>query len=250
MSSAIQDWTARVLQLCGVSSHMCPLVRGALSASDTRIVDLLAAVGQGAGLTQDEAELRCAALLLQNASIQLADDLADGEATGLPQPHKLGPALQSVMLVAAFELLLRSRVSRHVLQALCVDLLSVGAAHVAESLHDEWNHAHAVLAAEGLNGAQYRAVFRIVLDGTEYESVAAQAGWHFGCVLHVAGDRLSRDERWTRLAAPDQQTLLTWASSHLEQVRALQLPGLFDQLDWFGGVLATPLPEPAQEVLR
>jgi hypothetical protein len=179
--------------------------------------------------------------MLLHCSIQIADDLVDSELRTLPEPEKTGPTVQSILLTAALHELLLSQVSRESIAHLCADLLVVGMAHLHEGRIKAWDHTVAARVAEGLNGAQYRAFFRVLFDGTSHHAIAANSGWLFGCVLHVAGDRVSRDQRWLALSRADQVHLLTWGQARLEELRALALPGLDTQVEWFAGVLGAPL---------
>ena len=224
-------------------------IEAILARIDPVFFSFMLEVGSHAGLARAEALLRAQCATLQFGAIQLADDQADGELTYL-QPQR-APTLQALLLTLANRCVLRSQVPPAVLGELADDFLCVGTTHLWElgASSSAWTIEHARRAAEGLNGRQYRAYFRLMTHGTPRgEMDAAREGELFGRVLHVAGDFASADARWLRLDHADRRALALWAREQAEELlrfaeapTRLQLGRLLGLLE---GALAACGPEP------
>ena len=190
-----------------------------------------------AGLEDDTAADRAAAALLQFASVQLADDLADGDCTYLPDAQRTGPGCAWLLHHLFFVAARRGGVPASALEEAARDLAAVGAAQQIEVRTSRWDLAGARAAAIGLNASQHRAYFRLVLAGSPLGSGAAEAGYDFGFALHVCGDRLKGDQRWSNLDEPARQELASDALGAAQRLTASPSPALREQAAWFLTVL-------------
>lgn len=194
-------------------------IEATVARTDPIFAMLMFEVGSHAGLTRAEALLRARCATLQFAAIQLADDQADGDLTYLAPTR--APTIQALLLTLAHRCGLQSQVPSAVLTELADDFVHVGTTHLWELAASAWTVEDARRAAEGLNGHQYRAYFRLMTHGTPREVHAAREGELFGQVLHVASDFASGDARWMRLDRANRYALALWAQEQAEELLAL-----------------------------
>jgi hypothetical protein len=216
-------------------------VEATIRRVDERFLHWLYQLSTDAGHEWDEMIRRTSAILFQFASVQLADDLADGDCDYLPQPQRTGPGTQWLLQHLYCLALSRSAVPNHQLGQATADFLAVGAAQQQEVRASKWDLASSRNAAIGLNGCQHRAYFRLMFAGTPHEHQAEALGYHFGFALHVTGDRFSKDRRFTDLDAAEQGRLLEEATESLSHLEAGTLPSVRGPAQWFRTVIELPL---------
>ncbi len=186
----------------------------------------------------EEETRRAAALLIQVASIQLADDLSDNECEYLPNPAQTGPGAQWLLQHLFAASLAETSISAAVVAEATGDLLLVGAAQQQEVRTVSWNLESSRAAAMGLNGHQHAAYFNLTFAGTARQTVARSVGIDYGFALHIVGDRVSRDPRWETLDATSRAILLGEASAAVARLRQVDWSCLRGPSTWFDSVLA------------
>jgi len=213
-------------------------VESTLRAVDDKFALFYYALAVDAGLSVDRAAARASAVLLQFASVQLADDLADGDCDYLKSPSRTGAGtqwlLQHLYNLAAIDL----GVGVTVVAEASRDFVCAGAAQQVEIRTTAWDLSTARAMAVGLNARQHRAYFRLVLAQTPAEPAAAALGYDFGFALHVSGDRIKGDERWARLDASARQPLLAEARFAAARLLESEFASVRERAKWFEAVLA------------
>jgi hypothetical protein len=210
-----------------------------LEAIDPMFPNLIGTLAEEFGLPPPERRRRCAAICLLFAAVQLADDLADGECSYLADAARRGSGAQWLLQHLATGLLLQSTCSPAELVAAAAHFSRMGATQQMEVRREQWDLATAQQAATGLNGSQFAAYFGILADGTAWAEHAEGIGHDFGEVLHVVGDRFSRDRRITTLTEADQQALCQWARERLHRLSDTGLVVVRRTAIWFATVLAS-----------
>lgn len=155
--------------------------------------------------------MRCNAVMLQFAAVQLADDLADGDCWYLGEPQRTGPGVQWLLQHLCQLALCEGEVDPTSLAEAARCLVRVGAAQQAEVRQKTWDMTATASAADGLNGQQYAAYLTWLWSGTGLQAQAREVGRAFGFCLHLASDRLSADRRWTDLSQEEQRQLIARA---------------------------------------
>jgi hypothetical protein len=171
-------------------------IEEALRAVDPGFPRLVDGLATDFGLRGNDSELRQDGCILEFAAIQVADDLADGDCNYLEDPARSGPGVHWLLQHLTYRCLLESRAPRVALKRAAHDLTLVGGAQQSEVRTGTWTYANAASMAQGLNGRQYSAYFRILSAGSRHMVRAARAGADFGFALHVVTDRATQDRRW------------------------------------------------------
>lgn len=169
-----------------------------------------------AGADPATARSRAAGCFACFAAGNLADDLADGDCTYLESPIATGPAIEFVLLHAAYALWAGSGgVGARAIETASA-LLSRGATQqLVEVRHPKPTLELTRAFAEGMGGAQYAAYLTVALDGSTFADDASAAGLALGNAGFVAEDRRSRDPRFTGLEPSEQRALTEWARGQL-----------------------------------
>jgi hypothetical protein len=216
-------------------------VEATIRKIDERFLHWIYQLAADAGHEWNEMLRRTSALVFQFASVQLADDLADGDCRYLQQPERTGPGTQWVLQHLYCLALSQSSAQLEQVRLATTDFLAVGVAQQQEVRTAKWNLTNSRDAAAGLNGCQHRAYFRLMFAGTAHASQAEALGYHFGIALHVTGDRLSKDRRFTDLDAADQGLLLDEAKASLRHLESGGIPAVRGPAAWFRTVIELPL---------
>jgi hypothetical protein len=216
-------------------------VKAAIQKIDPRFPSFLSIFATELDLDPKERRTRCVAACLMFAATQLADDLADGDCTYLPDPHRTGPGTHWLLHQLFGQAVLSSTCDRSDIAAIYRDLLTVGAAQQQEIRGTHGALEQAKQLAVGLNGHQYAAYFRLLASGSRWSCEASRWGMTFGTVLHVVGDRLSRDERFCALSLEDRRQLLGWGKARLLELEQTPFIIVRRTAIWFAAVLDLPL---------
>jgi hypothetical protein len=201
----------RARALAAIENHVTGRARADMLAVVNAVIPAFPAfvygVASDADLPLDERCRRGVSILLQYAAVQLADDLADGDCKYLDEPLRTGPGVHWMLHHLYCLALQGTSISSSVIRAASADFLAVGEAQQDEVRTHEWTLEKSLRAAHGLNGAQYRAYFRLLWSGTVLESSAATLGEHYGIGLHVVGDSVHGDGRWAQLSSDARRQL-------------------------------------------
>lgn len=178
-----------------------------------------------AGCDAATARARAAGCYACFAAGNVADDLADGDCTYLDDPVATGPAVEFVLIHAAYGLWLgpggvepetAARVARRLTQGASRQLVEVRTEKFTLGVTRD--------IAMGMGGSQYAAYLEIAWDGSALSARADEAGTGLGNAGFVAEDRRSADERYTDLPSEDRRALLAWARDELGRAAAIELP--------------------------
>ncbi len=193
------------------------LLCGLLAKADAQVLQLGYELALHSGLPHQAALTRCLPLLFQHCAIHLADDLADGDCDYLEAPQQQGTTALYSLQQAYCQHLLALPLSTPTMAAIQSDLLAVGLAQHQELATQHWDLQNAQTMAEGLNGRQFRAYFRICSDEQQNENMA-QLGYAFGVSNHLANDIRSRDVRFWSLSGQEQAQIKAWGRVYLAQI--------------------------------
>lgn len=183
-----------------------------------------------AKLDAETIESRLKPILLQQCMIHLADDLADGDCTYLPDCESQGPtALCSLQVLVSLSLL-NANLNPDGIRNFYSQMLKVGSAQHEEIRTTQWTLPCSREAAGGLNGALFSAYFSLIWEGTQFETLASELGFHFGIACHVATDIKSRDVRYMHLKKQDRISLREWGLASANYVYDQEIPRLREQL--------------------
>lgn len=213
-------------------------VTATLVAADQKFSAFYYDLGVDAGWGDDVAARRAATALLQFASVQLADDLADGECTYLRDAGRIGPGCAWVLHHLYAVSARAAGVSAEAFELAARDFAGVGAAQQVEVRTERWEFSAVRAAAIGLNALQHRAYFRLVLSGSRLQDCGPQWGWQFGFALHVCGDLVKGDRRCRDLDSAARRDLATEVLQAVEKLAASAVPSLVNQSEWFRAVLS------------
>jgi hypothetical protein len=216
-------------------------VKATIQKIDPRFPSFLSVFATELALAPRELRTRCVAACLMFAATQLADDLADGDCNYLPDPHRTGPGTHWLLHQLFGQAVLSSTCDRSEIADIYRDLLIVGAAQQREVRGARGALVQAQQLAVGLNGHQYAAYFRLLASGSRWSAEAPKWGMTFGTVLHVVGDRLSRDERFCALSLEDRKQLVDWGKARLAELEGNPLVIVRRTAIWFAAVLDLPL---------
>lgn len=181
--------------------------------------------------------LRAAAVGAYYASVQLADDLADGDVPMDDRSARRAPGTQALLQTLAFVTALEAGAGRTCLQRALRLLLRTGSIHQWEIRRSRWDVDAFRRAAEGLNGAQYAAYFVLLLEGSPFAPRAEEIGTRFGHVLHVVGDIHTDDRRWSALDEEGRREVRAWARRELDDLFREELPPIRRHLGLFRAAL-------------
>ena len=213
--------------------------RAVLDSIDPRFPSLIGTLAEEFGLPLLERRRRVGALCLMFATVQLADDLADGECDYLPEAHRRGPGTQWLLQHLSVECLLNTECTLNTVTGALRCFARMGSAQQLEVRRAQWDLDSARGAATGLNGNQFAAYFGILADGTVWAERASRIGQDFGEVLHVVGDSVSSDPRISTLTDAERLALCGWAQERLHRLLDTNLVVIQRVTDWFSAVLAS-----------
>lgn len=183
-----------------------------------------------AGLDAECIDRRLKPLILQQCMIHLADDLADGDCTYLPEYRSQGPTAQYSLQNLVSLSLLEANLSPGGIKNFYSQMLKVGSAQHEEIRTTQWTLPCSQEAASGLNGALFSAYFALIWEGTQLETLASELGYHFGIACHVATDIKSRDVRYMHLKKQDRISLREWGLASANYVYDQEIPRLREQM--------------------
>jgi hypothetical protein len=149
--------------------------------------------GLDAGLDREELLARGVALYFLSATINLCDDLMDGDATYVRQSD--GPLAQILAHTAFVHALARTTVSAAAVQRATLLLFEVGSAQHPEADRPPWDEARYRELARAQGGQQSAAYLRLLWDGTPLEPEAETTGAALGIAGFVRADVDDRDDR-------------------------------------------------------
>jgi hypothetical protein len=215
-------------------------VTATIRACDEKFAQFYYELAVDGGLSPQQLRRRTTPVMLQFAAVQLADDLADGDCSYLPDPGRIGAGCQWTLHHLYAGALVEADLQSDTLSKIAAAFVMVGSAQQEEVRSQQWDLARARRAAIGLNGHQHEAYFTIVLAGTPHEGLAP-VGRDFGVALHMVGDRVSRDPRWQQLDPPARAALRDDARAAVERMRASGLASLARSISWFSAVLELPV---------
>ena len=167
---------------------------------------------------------RLSALWVAAASVNLADDLADGDCSYL-EP-RVGPGVSFLLQALATTLAARGEVSVRGIEELGLALARAAAGQSLEVRTSQWSLAKYREVAELIAGEQYRGYLRLLWDGTPWEEKAAEIGRALGVVGIAVTDITSADRRFRSMPAADREQLLAVCRQLLGTLEASALPCL------------------------
>ncbi|MDR0965028.1 MAG: hypothetical protein LBM75_00715 [Myxococcales bacterium] len=176
---------------------------------------------QEAGLSRQESIYRAAAVFLNFATANLADDLSDGDCSYLSQAKI--PGVQFILQNLVFHCLMRSSIEHETLRMITEDLLAMGAGQQIEVSTEQWTLQRACEVGEAISGRQYAAYFQILWGDTALGAHARDWGQRFGNASHISIDLQTNDERLHSLPNEDIRKLLNWALAGIEEFKTSEI---------------------------
>ena len=198
-------------------------VLSVLRATQSDVLSFFLALGLESKVAPATALRRAAAIYLNVAALQVADDIADGDCDYLTPPDGAGTAAQFILQNLFYAVLLDERLPHEELRSVADALVRGAGPQSIDVRRREWNIATAMAAAEGFGGAHHSAYFRIALFGSTLQDQAAGLGWALGIGVSVAGDVRSDDPRFRSLPRNEQIELLDWTVNALQPAQAIGL---------------------------
>lgn len=195
-----------------------------LRAIDPRFLGLIGDVLEGEAKPK-LAVPRGAAVVLQVASIQLADDLADQECSYLEDAVRRGPGAQALLQLLAYQSMLKAELGEEALLRALSDLSMVGVAQQREVSRTDWDATSYLELAREINGHQH-AAYLTILCCHSAERELRSMGIAFGTCAHVVGDAFSWDARWRRLSEDARCDVARVALGECTALLAHVLPAL------------------------
>ena len=162
---------------------------------------------------------RAAALALLQASINLADDLSDGDCDYLQEPIRRAPGTQILLQSLAFLHLLEQGIGVRVLASLSGDIVSAASAQQLEVRTQSWTLDAFEYCTDGFAARPYAGYLEVIWCSTPLAGRARDIGTRAGFAAHVAGDIESRDRRYETLTPAEHASLLATTLAHLEVLR-------------------------------
>jgi hypothetical protein len=210
----------RALRLIGRISIGRPPVIATLDAGARGPLQLSYELGHDAGLEREQLLDRAASVFLLFASVNLMDDLQDGDAGRyLDHPHRDGPAVQHLLQSLAFAVLAGAGVTPASLCYAGEQLVGLAAGQLDEVATDEWTGAQYRAVGERVAGDQYAAYVEIMWSGTPLQDRARQVGRAIGLVGHIAEDFRSEDPRLVLLPPAARDEIIVWAEEQRTVLR-------------------------------
>jgi hypothetical protein len=184
----------------------------------------LIGAAQDGGVPDEQAVERLACLWVAASSVNLTDDIADGDCDYLPA--RVAPGVGFLLQSLAMSLAIRGGVSTVALGQYSIALSRAAAGQSLEVRTDQWKAESYIEVAQLIAGEQYAAYFGILWDGTAWAERATQVGQLIGLIGLAATDVASRDRRFSSLTGGDKQLVLGRCRSALTELNALPLPSL------------------------
>ena len=197
-----------------------------LSACNKQFSQFIYEVSADTDLPREERLGRAAAVLFEYASVQLADDLVDGECDYLAQPNRSGPTVLMALQNLFVLILSQHKIAGNTLNTIAGRLQKVAMAQQTEVFCEEWNLQRSKQAAVGLNGHQFAAYFSVLWHGTTLEPNAQDVGMATGIAIHVGSDVLSADPRFFSLNETERSALACWANSERQTAASFNIPSV------------------------
>ena len=199
----------------------------ALDAARSGPLAFLYAAAIDAGCDAPTARARAAGCYACFAAGNLADDLADGDCDYLEQPVATGPAVEFVLLHAAYALWLGPGGVGPSAAASAARALARGATEqLVEVRKPRFTFEIVRNIVQGMGGQQYASHLQVLWDGSAVAGNARSVGSALGNAGFVAEDRRSSDPRYTSLAPDERRALTAWAREELERASAIELPSI------------------------
>lgn len=162
---------------------------------------------------------RAAALALLQASINLADDLSDGDCDYLQEPVRRAPGTQILLQSLAFLHLVEQGIGPGVLARLTGDIVSAASAQQLEVRTQSWTLDAFAYCADGFAARPCAGYLEVIWSSTSLAGRARDIGARLGFAAHVAGDIESRDRRFESLTPVERTSLLATALAHISVLR-------------------------------
>lgn len=239
--AAILHEVVTLVDRAGLGPEARADVLAVLHANQSDVLRFMLALGLEANVEPSMALRRAATIYLNIASLQIADDIADGDCDYLDNPAGAGTAAQYILQNLFYSHLIEGGLPARELVAVADDLARGAAPQSIDVRTSQWDLARSRAAAEGFGGAHHSAYFRIVLHRSELENRAAALGQALGNAVSVTSDIRSRDRRFTSLKHDEQIELIDWALDNLEPVRGVALTSLENALTSIENTLVAEL---------
>jgi len=196
----------RALRFCDLPAEAERDVARALERVPPESQELLIRAAAEADLLQVLAIERLCCLTVCAASVNLADDLADGDCHYL-EP-RTAPGVSFLLQSLAAALAARGGVSAAGLDRFWVLLAKAAGGQSLEVRTVTWGEARYREVAGLIAGEQYAAYLRLLWDGTALEPSALELGSAVGTLALVYSDLDSGDRRFFELGPAEQAAVL------------------------------------------
>lgn len=180
---------------------------------------LLYDAGAAAGLPRQTLLARAAAIYIKYCTVNLCDDLSDGDCTYLSDPTRIGPCAQFLLQNLFFHLLVDLELPKSVLSTVAHDIVVGAGLQDVELRTSQWTAPLYCEVADGIAGRQWAAYLQILWYGTPLAERAATIGMNLGRAVLGWEDIASDDPRFTTLTEADQHEVVAWATTATEALR-------------------------------
>jgi hypothetical protein len=199
-------------------------VRAALQQVHPSSQTLLIQAAVDARLSTRVALERLGCLWVFAASVNLADDLADGDCNYL-EP-RAAPGVSFLLQALASMLAARSELSERCREEYAEALVLAASGQCLEVRAQRLSASEYLKIAGLIAGHQYNAYLRLLWDGSWLESRAAGLGLALGTVGLVVTDMASGDPRFTAMDPGERAQVLSRCQELLAELDASHLPSL------------------------
>ncbi len=180
---------------------------------------LLYDAGAEAGLPRHMLLARAAAIYLKYCTVNLCDDLSDGDCTYLSDPARIGPCAQFLLQNLFFHLLVEMELPKPVLSTVTRDIIVGAGLQDVELRTSQWTAPLYCEVADGIAGRQWAAYLQVLWCGTPLAERAATIGMNLGRAVLGWEDIASHDPRYTTLPEADKRAVVAWATTAAEALR-------------------------------
>lgn len=180
---------------------------------------LLYDAGAEAGLPRPTLLARAAAIYIKYCTVNLCDDLSDGDCTYLSDPVRIGPCAQFLLQNLFFHLLGELDLPKSVFAAVTRDIVIGAGLQDLELRTSQWTAPLYCEVADGIAGRQWTAYLQILWCGTPFAERATPIGMNLGRAVLGWEDIASHDPRFTTLTQTGKRAVVAWATTAAEALR-------------------------------
>jgi hypothetical protein len=203
-------------------------VERALSRVPAESQVLLIQAAVDADLDEATAIERLCCLSVCAASVNLADDLADGDCHYLDP--RVAPGVSFLLQSWAGALAVRGDVSPAGLEQFWRRLALAAAGQSIEVRTRVWSEELYRQVAQLVAGEQYAGYFRLLWDGTRAEPSATSIGESVGTIAFLHADLVSGDPRFFGMPGSDQLKVLSWCQEFLDTLETSSSRAVLDMV--------------------